>query len=165
MVAEAGTDVARAAIDWSNVSDSRSALDFLLEMGVTLIDAKDVIGDGFEVVQDKDLLINAPFVVLSWRTTDSTKYKGTFVSVMCVGIATTDRKQSDKFVDVKFVFNDGSTGIMKQLHKIEGISGSDSRVEEVVGGLICRNGLRQSTYPYTDKQTGEISQATTYYLA
>ena len=165
MVAGSGTDVARTAIDWSSANDSRSALDLLMEMGVTLIDSKDVIGDGFEVVQDKDLLVNAPFVILSWRTTTSTKYAGTFVSVMCVGIATTDRKQSDKFVDVKFVFNDGSTGVMKQLHKIEAISGNDSSVDEALGGLICRNGLRESTYPYTDKTTGEISQATTYYLA
>lgn len=114
-------------------------------------------GTGFEVLDrnDKDRLVKNPFAILEWRFTKSREYNSDFVSMLIV----TENGE-------KFIVNDGSTGICKQLRAI-----TDERIR--VGrpypqqGLAVKNGLRRSDYTTTLNVNGvekEI-EASTYYLS
>lgn len=104
-----------------------------------IIDGKD-LGIGLEVIEDKGQLCGVEMVLLQW--TFNTGDFGDFVSVTAV---TKDNR--------KVVFNDGSTGILAQMHKI-----SESGK---TGNIYLRKGLRKSVY---DNPNGE-GKSTTYYLA
>lgn len=115
-------------------------------------------GTGFEVLdkRDKDRLVKTPFAILEWRFQQSKEYKSEFVSMLVV------TKGGEKFV-----VNDGSTGICKQLRQI-----TDDRIragrKHPQTGLAVENGLRRSDYMFEttlpDGTVDEIS-ASTYYLS
>lgn len=116
-----------------------------------VIDASSEIGSGFVILEDKDALLNVPFVILSYAFPEGDR-------VDAHGIA---RHYSLMRVVTKhnehFVVTDGGTGIYEQLDEYYVRSGRK-------GGLLVERGLRKSEYVYTDPTTGEVSPATTYYL-
>lgn len=91
--------------------------------------------------EGKDKLIGEAFFILDWRF--NTGDQGEFVSLRVV----TKR-------GVKYIVNDGSTGIFAQIQKA---------ATKVDGGIACRHGLRRSDYTYTD-QKGAERPASTYYI-
>ncbi len=126
------------SVDWSgihNVTDAVAAL------GLDLLKASDVLGDGSDFITDKNTLVNVPFTVLEWR----------FVK---------DEKSGNEYVNVHIMspsgqrgrFNDGGTGVYAQL----------KQVTEQIGriAIACPRGLRRSDY--TKEGVGD---ATTYYLS
>lgn len=108
-------------------------------------------GSGFEVLEDKDKLLKTPFVILEF--TFSQGEMGEFVSAPLV---TEDGR--------KYILNDGSTGICKQLRDVR-----DRRIAQNIfpaqQGVAVKKGLRVSSYKYTDPTTGKETPAKTYYLA
>jgi hypothetical protein len=96
---------------------------------------------GINVVEKEDL-VGIPFIILAtmFRTGDM----GTYVSVSCM-------LKDNSIV----VFNDGSTGVCRQL---EGLDISPKTPMRVSGGL------RRSDYDYVNPETGKKTPASTYYL-
>jgi len=127
-------------------------------------DVAHVLGDGFALLRNKNLLIGAPFVAMEWHF-----YPGDFGSnfvAMRVAVRNTDGGLS------KYIVNDGSTGLGEQLAEYTSRTGKQ-------GGLFVRNGLRASEYDFCEacrtaerdcadpakhKATGEFKKATTFYL-
>jgi hypothetical protein len=112
-------------------------------------DAKDLIGDGFELVatNDKGRLIGIPFVVLDWSFSPSTDFEGReFVTVRIVTES-----------GAKLILNDGSTGVYAQLRSI-------TDTHEFNPAFRVRKGLRVSEYEY-ENPNGTKARARTFYLA
>lgn len=107
------------------------------------------IGNGFSILDNdrKDILVGAPMLLLSWNFNIGDF--GPFVSAMVVA------KVGGQ--TLKYVLNDGSSGIFRQLDEYSNRTGR-------MGGLIVRKGLRVSEYEYEDPQSGEKRPAKTYYL-
>lgn len=106
--------------------------------------ASEEIGDGFKLLENKDLLIGVGMILLTWNF--SMGDHGEFVSIRLV---TQD--------NAKYIVNDGSTGIRDQL-----IAYSNKKAGKQ-GGLFCAKGLRRSDYTFKNEQ-GTDTPATTYYL-
>jgi len=96
------------------------------------------------VVQDKDLLIGVPMLIVETRFTISKQFGSPFVSV-------TAMLKTGEVI----IFNDGSTGICKQL---DGIEVSPEKPLHVPGGL------RRSDYEVEGPNKTMI-KASTYYLS
>lgn len=111
----------------------------------SIVVASEVLGDGFAVLdsKNKNTLIGVAFVLVNWDF--SVGDNGEYVVAR---IVTADGR--------KLVMIDGSTGICKQLQSYSANTGK-------YAGMVVKNGLRQSTYDYTDDK-GETKSATTYYL-
>lgn len=111
-------------------------------------------GTGFVVLdkRGKDRLVGTPFVILEWRFVDSKQFKGEFVSLLVI----TEGNE-------KFIVNDGSTGICKQLRAVTDDRIKAGRSNPQVG-LAVKAGLRRSDYETVDSDGEELS-ASTYYLA
>jgi hypothetical protein len=144
----AGKDLAKkgpSSDQLAELSSFDDALKLARELygDAAVVAAADVIGDGFKLLDNKDQLIEVPFLAISWDFHQGTH--GEFVSVK---VMTKDGQ--------KFVLNDGSTGIRDQLMSYTANSGN-------YGGLFCMKGLRRSDYTYKDEK-GNESQASTYYL-
>jgi|SRR5882757_7232890 len=148
--------------------------------GVDVLDDK---GDGvfnLELVEDKNFLVNLPFLITRWRFNTSDKFKdeegndGTFVSVE---FAYSQVKDGPLFAGV---FNDGSgTGICGQLqtitkHRQEKLEKTGEGNDPYAGRYV-RRGLRRSDYmrtkttdegaPMLDKKGEPIQEAaTSFYL-
>ncbi len=115
----------------------------------------EVLGNGFAVLptKDKAKLVGVRFLIMSWQYNEGDQ--GEFVSANIV------TKDGDRFV-----LNDGSTGILRQLRQLEA-----RRREEAPGlpdaiyrtNLMAENGLRASDYDV--EINGKVTRATTYYLA
>lgn len=118
--------------------------------------AAEVLGDGFDPLEDKDDLIGVPFVVVNFRlgegeynktgTTDNGA-PGKFLSMRVITIPKTVDDPIRKYTVI-----DGGTGIMKQVVGWAKRSGRG-------GGLMCPNGLRKSTYNHP-----EYGPGTTHYI-
>jgi hypothetical protein len=132
--------------DLQGISTFDDALALLRETygNTGIIAADEVIGSGFGLLTNKDLLVGVPFVILKWQF-----YPGKFTSEFstCMVVTTDGRK---------YLVNDGGTGICKQLTELTAETGRQ-------GGLVARKGLSRSDYTYTDER-GEESPATTYYI-
>ncbi len=133
------------------------ALSLLQEVNVTLISTKD-LGIGFDILKNKDQLIDVPFVIL-----DSVLNKGEngfFVSLYVV------TEKGDKLI-----MNDGSTGIRKQVVEFYQLLNNvtldpaSAVGTHLLQGVQVPSGLTRSDYTYTDEKTGEAKSATTYYLS
>ncbi len=108
------------------------------------INAEKELGTGFRVLNgpDKDRLLGVSFIILSMDFNEGDQ--GAFVSFLCV----TENGG-------KFIVNDGSTGVYKQLDEYRLRGGKP-------GGLLVNGGLRKSEY---DKEIdGRMTKAVTYYL-
>jgi hypothetical protein len=101
------------------------------------------IGDGFKLLENKDLLIGVEMLLITWDFHQGDH--GEFVSAK---VMTKDGQ--------KYIVNDGSTGIRDQLMGYSAKKNSQ-------GGLYCKKGLRRSNYEYED-ENGQKKPATTYYL-
>ena len=126
--------------------DSMTADEFASWLVSENIDVVDFDGGSeWDLVGDKDILINQDMVIARIRFNETTG--GNFVSVCAYTIP--DGK--------KVVFNDGGTGIYKQL------STHVARGKQETG-IRCKKGLRVSRYTYVDDKDVE-RDAATYYLA
>lgn len=83
-------------------------------------------GTGFTVLEDKNALVDKPFLALAWRINEGDF--GGFVSM----IAVTQEGG-------KFIVNDGGDGIFRQLYNVTANEGRN-------GGLWVSGGLRRSEY-------------------
>jgi hypothetical protein len=126
------------SVDWSTIHNVTEAVSAL---GVDLIKASDVLGDGSDFITDKNTLVGVPFTILEWR----------FIR---------DEKSGNEYVNVHIMspvgqrgrFNDGGTGVYAQL---KSITESVGRI-----AIACPRGLRRSDY--TKEGVGD---ATTYYIS
>lgn len=150
------TEVAIAQRLWSDAQlrDIASFEDAIMAAeteGETIALASQEIGSGFVVLDDKDLLLKVPFLILEWRF-NAGKYendlgeKTDFVSMTVV------TKNNDKYI-----VNDGSTGIARQLREY-------SDRTNKYGMLLAEKGLRVSR-DYTVVVNGREINGTTYYIA
>lgn len=139
------------------VAERRSSLELAkpsVAVPLTFADAMsawDTAGGVVEMPTDwrlveKETLLGVPFLIHRFRFHDGgANDEGEFVSVEVV---TED--------DRRLVFNDGGTGIYRQLVDWAAQSGRS-------GGLLVRGGLRVSEYEYFDDK-GKGHQAKTFYL-
>lgn len=109
------------------------------QLGATVYDATEAIGDGFSMLDDKDRLLGIPFFAVSW-----TFAPGDFGTEYLIMRVVTDR-------DEKFVVTDGGTGLCEQVRSFTNRTGQTA-------GLLVRRGLRKSEYD------NEFGHGTTYYL-
>ncbi len=148
MVQDTSTEVTVAAgkMRQDTLEEVQSFNDALLAVESVfgaLIDATE-LGDGFQLVKNKDTLIGIPFIILDFKFAD-----GDYSEFTAVKLVTADNK--------KVVIIDGSTGIYAQLKSLA------TRYNRF-GGIAVKGGLTRSDYPYTDEKGKEVP-ATTYYLA
>lgn len=131
----------------SNIKTMEHASEYLGATGSALEDLKEY-GTGFVLLEDKDRLVSTAFAILEWRFNKGEN--GTFVTVYAI----TDDGN-------KFIFNDGSSGVCRQLFRI-----TEKRVERGEAnprrGIYCSYGLRKNTYNRKDDPS---KTATTYHLA
>lgn len=131
--------------------------------GITVVDATEVMGDGFELLDEKEKsqLVGVHFVIMSAAEAPG-DYGKSFVSLRVV---TKDGR--------KLIINDGSTGIRDQIVDYTTHHGSPV-------GLHFPNGLRASTYSFCEEckhivgksgveqcpecSHSPMSPASTYYL-
>ncbi len=112
----------------------------------SVADADQDMGDGFKLVKDLIRFQDVPCVLMEWTFRDGDF--GTYVSIRFAA-------QTDTGL-FKGIYNDGSTGICKQLQDYT------ARTNRT-GGLIIRSGFRVSEYDYTDDK-GNSRPAKTWYL-
>lgn len=105
--------------------------------------ASEEIGDGFKLLENKDLLSGVQSLFVTWDFHQGDH--GEFVSAKVVTVD-----------GAKYIVNDGSSGIRDQLMAY-------TAKHNTQGGLFCAKGLRRSDYKYTDED-GTEKPATTYYL-
>lgn len=116
------------------------------------------------IEKDKDELCGMPLALVGWVFNDGDF--GPFVSVTFVEFSKDGRALR------KGVFNDGSTGIYRQLKGYTDKCVANNAVDLAYGPLMTRAGLRVSEYTPTDEE-GEplvvdgkvIEKARTYYLS
>jgi len=122
--------------------------------GGRLIDVSSEMGTGFRILENKDLLVGVPFIII--RVTENEgDYQDSFVSLTLV----TQKNE-------KYVLNDGSTGIRAQV--LDYFTRNPDRVGDPI---LVKSGLRKSEY-YFNENTREVSNkpqpgfspAATYYL-
>lgn len=129
----------------SNIKSFDDAMALAEQYHGAVLPADEVLGNGFTVISDKNVLVGVPMILLEWRFNDGDQ--GKFVSVSAVARTELGMK--------KVIVNDGSTGIMAQLSAYTNKTGKD-------GGLVVKKGLRRSDY-VADTPEGP-KNATTYYL-
>lgn len=123
--------------------------------GQDIVEARDEIGDGFDYLENKDLLVGRSMLILQWECglspsfTDKEGNPLKTVQAWCVVNAAGEVR--------KVRISDFSTGICSQLWDYTTRNGR-------AGGLMAPKGLRKSEFPYVDPTTGERSVAKTYYI-
>lgn len=115
-----------------------------LAAGAGMLVGRDIIGDGFGVIDKRDL-VNRKCVIL-----DVNFYGGKWGDAVALKGVRDD--------GTKFVINDGSTGIRDQMKALV------NRLDGKFHPFTLENGLRESEYTYTDDK-GNETPAITYYLA
>jgi len=136
------------------IGSFNDALDTLRTASNGIVDNFDDYGTGFVVLPtaEKRRLCGVPFVIIEWAFTSGKN--GEFVSAYVV------TKTGEKLI-----VNDGSTGMRDQLRKVADMRLSKGFSElGAMTNLFCARGLKESTYPYTDPKTGEVSEGVTYYI-
>lgn len=152
-IADLRTEANKHVIAESDLASINSLDDLLVLMDSTGgVDSVDDYGTGFEILKDKNRLIDNPFAIAEWRFSPSKQYGGEFVSALVVTKA-----------GEKLILNDGGTGICDQLRTITDRRISAGRRNPQTGLLVSR-GLRRSDYTYEDEKGAQI-EASTYYLA
>lgn len=142
-----GVQIAR--LDDDELSQVKSFQD-ALDIGGN--DDWDDYGSGFVVQDNKGILEGVPFKILEWRFNHSTEFDGVFASLAIV------TESGDKWI-----VNDGSTGICRQLIGVTNRRIIDGREPSTaMQGLLVRRGLRVSRYE--TEVNGKMIKAETYYL-
>lgn len=111
------------------------------------IEPEDFQAGQWELIKDKDKLLDVPFIIAGAQFYEGSKGPRGFVSV-----------RAFKEDGTKIVFVDGGTGIRDQIESFITKNGPTALI-----GKMCRNGLRKSDYFYVDGDP--TTAATTYYLA
>lgn len=129
------------------ISDFKSVLEAAKAKGLAVTDSGDEIGNGFSLLDDKRVLVGKELVIIDWKFTHRSVANGAdedadFVTMLVI----TDTGE-------KWIVNDGSTGIYKQLSEL-----GDPHV------IHAAKGLRVSDYKYTDDK-GKTSAAATFYIS
>lgn len=134
-----------------NIGSFDDAMALLNEkLGAEIYDASTEIGDGFDMLENKDKLLENAFVAVSWSFSESADFRdengnpSKFVVMRVV----TSRGE-------KFIITDGSTGICRQMLNFTARTGK-------LSGLVVKGGLRKSTYKTEIR--GEVTPGVTYYL-
>lgn len=153
-------EVAKLATDWSEIDSVEAALAVIADSGITVENISDEVSDGFDLIDDKDVLCGLAMLVIGWRTNSGDF--GEFVSVRAIC-------KDGPWQGKRIIFNDGSTGIKTQLHNIESKrtakgNPTNSLNEWILAPMHADKGLRRSDYTYTDDK-GESRPAKTYYFA
>jgi hypothetical protein len=132
------------ATELRGISSFEDAQALVKERYGDILDVEKEMGTGFKVLNgpDKDRLVGTRFIILSMDFNEGDM--GPFVSFLAV----TEDNQ-------KFVVNDGSTGLYKQLEEYALRGGKP-------GGLYVPGGLRRSDYE--TEVGGKMTKASTYYL-
>lgn len=138
--------------EYAGIQNFNDAMRLLNDSGITVVDASEEIGDGFTLIksdEEKAKLVGVPMILISWNF-NAGDFAKTFVSIRGI---TQD--------GLKFVLNDGGTGIRDQLDKYTG----------QMGGLFVPHGLRRSDYgldsenkPVKLGSPDQVGKATTFYL-
>jgi hypothetical protein len=138
--------------EYAGIQNFNDAMKLLSDAGITVANAADEIGDGFVLIKgddEKARLIGVPFILISWNF-NAGDFGKPFVSARGI---TQD--------GLKFVLNDGGSGIRDQLDKYKGD----------MGGLFVPHGLRRSDYgldaddkPVKLGSPESVGKATTFYL-
>ena len=124
------------------------ALTALADKGLSVSGIEE-FGSGF-VLTEKDQLKGAEMLLLQWRFSD-----GDFGPFVSVAALTRDGR--------RVIFNDGSSGIYKQLRTVT-LTRLKNGETNMQAGLTATHGLKESTYTYEDEQ-GVKRPASTYYLS
>lgn len=134
--------------DFSSLTSFDDAVALLQGAGIELKNASDVLGSGFAVLKNKDLLIGVPFIAIQWRFIDGNNGRFAAVHVMA--------KMPGAKEALRYILVDGSLwGICKQLTAYTEKTGVNK-------GLLVDNGLSRSDYE--TEVNGEQISGTTYYL-
>lgn len=134
-------------------ADSWDAILALVAEKTHAANAHDELGDGYDLLKDKNRLVGVPVLFVQWdiRVGDyeNNGVKSEYVSAH-VAVQTTRGLQ-------RYIVNDGSTGMSQQLVDYSNRTGQ-------FGGLYAPRGLRKSEYEYTDPATGKVTPAETFYI-
>jgi hypothetical protein len=135
-----------------NLSSFDQALDLFQNTPDGIVTADQEMGDGFTVLETgkKRRLIDVPLLFMEWEF-----YKGDYGDNSEFVAARVLAKFEGGGLG-KYILNDGSAGIFRQLKAYTEKTGRRS-------GLIARNGLRVSDYEYTD-DNGNTAPASTFYI-
>lgn len=133
--------------DLLSIGSFEDALNLMKEVYGTdnVVTADSLIGDGFRLLKNKDLVCETALAIVKWDFKMG-KFSDNFVIMWVV---TRD--------NAKYIVTDGGVGVCQQLWDITRNTGRK-------GGLVCANGFVRSDYPYTDEVTGELKEASTYYI-
>jgi hypothetical protein len=126
-----------------SITSFDDAMRFAAETYGSVEDLSTELGNGFNLISDKNALVGKKMVVIAVGFNDGDY--GRFVSVACV---THDNK--------KYIFNDGSAGIRDQFQEL--VMRTNRH-----GGWTVAKGLRRSDYEY-QTSTGDLVPAATFYL-
>lgn len=129
------------------INDFKSVLEAAKAKGLDVTEAADEIGNGFSLLEDKRILVGKELVIIDWRFTHRSVADGADedADFVTMHVVTVD--------GAKWIVNDGSTGIYKQLSEL-----GDPHV------IHATKGLRVSDYKYTDDK-GKTSAAATFYIS
>lgn len=168
-----GTDVVLSVkydtADLRNISSFQDAIELAGAVFGGLEEAGTVLGDGFTLLKTdgaKARLVGKPMLLLEWSFYPG-EFGEDFAALRIVA-------QEDNGTISKYIVNDGSTGIAKTLREYTANTGRS-------GGLLVRNGFRESSYLYcedcgtakdiTDAHKSfegykdhKVGRATTYYI-
>jgi hypothetical protein len=149
-VVEETPDVHFSDADLRTIDSFDAALALATQTFGDVLDAAEEIGTGFTKLENKDRLVDVPFLILSFSMSegdfrDDEGFLQQFVSVRIV-------TRSGE----KYFFTDGGTGIYRQLEDLAVRSGR-------TGGILVQNGLRRSEYTWVDDK-GHDQPGVTHYL-
>lgn len=92
------------------------------------------ISDGFDVLENKDRLIDVPLILVDWNMFESKDFGGKVLTIRLMTLT-----------GERYRISDGSTGIMAQLLEVSNIRVKEGH-KTPMQGLGVRNGLRKSSY-------------------
>jgi hypothetical protein len=141
------------AADYAELTSFDDAFNLLTQTFGDVVSAEE-LGDGFSVLDNKDVLEGVPLILLRWdfRVSEEVTRKlesGGEVPAEYVSARVMTRDGR------KFIVNDGSTGLYKQLVDF-------TNKTERQGGLYVPHGLRKSEY-WVETPDGK-KRAATFYL-
>jgi hypothetical protein len=140
----ATTDISRDQLaEMENFADAIKALQAL---GGEVINS-DILGDGFSLLKEKEKLVGVPLMFVTWNFS-----QGDFGEMVSARVIAEFPNNNY----VKYVINDGSTGMYQQLR-----DATDRHPD--VRMLFAKRGLRKSDFTYVDEK-GTKKPATTFYI-
>jgi hypothetical protein len=127
-------------------------------LGVSSIDELEWNDSPWQLLDDKNALLGKKFLAVAWKFHESKEYLGNeYVSVYALTLDTING-------ETRFVFNDGSSGVYKQLRDL-----TDARItaghKNPNAGALIKNGLKLSEYDRYDEKGVIIGKGKTFYLS